>query len=77
MSIDTRYPYRVPGPVSDAARAALDARYGKEGWFSPEEEEEKRLARLRRETFFGTSFEPSYVFRPADPTGYLLRKPSP
>ena len=67
---DPRYVYRVPGPVSDVARAALDERYGKEGWYSPEEEERKRAARQRREPFFDTS----YVFRPAAPVGYLLRK---
>ena len=67
---ESRYVYRVPGPVSDAARAALDERYGKEGWYSPEEEERKRAARQWREPFFDTS----YVFRPADPVGYLLRK---
>lgn len=68
---ESRYVYRVPGPVSDAARASLDERYGKEGWYSPEEEEEKRRQRRQQ---WGLFFDPSYVFRPADPVGYLLRK---
>lgn len=67
---DPRHIYRVPGPVSDVARAALDERYGKEGWYSPEEEERAQEARRRKPAFLDTS----YVFRPADPTGYPLRK---
>ena len=65
---DPRYVYRVPGPVSDAACAALNERYGPAGWYSPEAE--ARAARLRRAAY-PSFFEPSYAFRPYIPVVYL------
>lgn len=64
MSYDSRFVYRVWGPVREEVRAALDERYGPNGWYSSYE---RALEARRRKPFF---FEPSFVFRPADYRGY-------
>lgn len=73
---DPRYVYFVDGPVPGAVRKALDDRYGESGWYSPWEERTKiaQVRQIGKSNLVEYWLRPSYVFRPADPTGYLLRK---
>ncbi len=71
---ESRFVYRVPGAVSIGARAALNHRYGEQGWYSEWERlcdaEARKRSRGLGWGFDFDLFEPSFVMRPADPTGW-------
>jgi hypothetical protein len=72
----TAFHYQVPGPVSEEVQEALNDRYGPGNWYHTEYKPSAsqpygwRPSTQEAQTFLDLSF----VFKPADPTGYIKRK---
>jgi hypothetical protein len=70
LAVETRFVYRVDGPVPDHVREALNIRYRPNGWTLPYQRRQPVKLTFSKLIFFDIST----VTRPADPIGYWSQK---